>query len=238
MRISNFIPFLSMPEDSRHIPVRLDDWFAVGAARTGFALNFDDLSIITALIVIGLGVFTYLYAIFYMKRRDDSVPPHFFAYLNLFIFFALVLMLGDNMPFAFLGWAGVGLCSYMLLGFRYEDMENIGARRRALIVNIVSDMCSIFAACIIAIQVGVLNFVEIEESAQVISSPDAEIAIILLVVGVIIKSVVLPLCVWLPRTMRAYRPPLIMVHSAAMVTAGVYLLVRMSFLYAQWKFYW
>ena len=220
--------------------VNLADWFAVGAVRTNFALNFDYLSTIMALFIVGIDVLVYLYVIFYIKR--NNVQPHFFAYLNLFIFFALILVLSDNLPFAFIGWTGIGLCSYVLIGFRGEGAHNsdsnISAKQKALVANVVSDACFILATCIIAIQVGVLNFVEIEESAQVIASPDVEIAIILLVVGAVIKSILLPLCVWLPSAMRMYKLPLVLAHAVIMVAVGAYLLVRMNFLYTQWNFYW
>ena len=237
-----FTSLLSMPEDSQSITVKLADWFSVGAVRASFILNFDYLSAIMALFITGAGVLIHLYAIFCMKR--GNIQPSFFVYMNQFIFFALILVLSDNLPFAFIGWTGIGLCSYMLIGFRSEQnneesaKKGIGAGQKALIVNVISDGCLLLVACIVAIQVGVLGFVEIEESVKVLTSPNVEIAIALLAVGAMLKGVLLPLCVWLPSTMRMYRPTLILAHVVTMVASCGYLLVRMDFLYARWNIYW
>ncbi|MDR2338068.1 MAG: NADH-quinone oxidoreductase subunit L [Deltaproteobacteria bacterium] len=209
--------------------VLLGDWFVVGAVRTSFELLFDNLSAVMTLVITGVGCLIHVYSIGYMKA--DAGRPRFFAYLNLFVFFMLLLVLSNNLLLLFVGWEGVGLCSYLLIGFWFKDPNNAKAGQKAFIVNRIGDAAFLLGIFLIVTQVGVLDFASIAESVQVINPRLIEIIALFLLIGAIGKSAQMPLHIWLPDAMAGPTPVSALIHAATMVTAGVYLIARMSFLY-------
>ncbi len=205
-------------------------WFSVGALNAEFSFRFDNLTRVMTLVVTGVGSLIHLYAIGYMS--DDKHRPRFFCYLNLFLFAMLLLVLGDNLLVMFVGWEGVGLCSYLLIGFWFKEMPNAEAGQKAFVVNRIGDAGFILGMFLLVINTGSLNILEIQGSISGITPFTLELAAILLFVGAVGKSAQLPLFVWLPDAMAGPTPVSALIHAATMVTAGVYMITRLSFVYA------
>jgi NADH-quinone oxidoreductase subunit L len=204
-------------------------WFAVGGFQADMALRMDRLAGVTTLIVTGVGSLIHLYAIGYMEH--DDARARFFCYLNLFLFAMLLLVLGDNLLVMFVGWEGVGLCSYLLIGFWYKDMENAKAGQKAFVVNRIGDAGFLLGIFTLYMFAKTVNFEELRMATSHLSPYWIEIAAGLLFIGAIGKSAQFPLYVWLPDAMAGPTPVSALIHAATMVTAGVYMITRMSFLY-------
>lgn len=213
--------------------LKLFEWIHLADYNIDFALRFDYLSALMALIISGVGSLIHLYSIAYM--HSDKSSPRYFAYLNLFIFFMMLLVLGDNLLVLFAGWEGVGLCSYLLIGFWFKNLKYAEAGKKAFIVNRIGDagfLLAIFAlmtlttGCDFAtIESWVLNELDPESSSLLL------IAAVGLFIGVTGKSAQIPLFVWLPDAMAGPTPVSALIHAATMVTAGIYLLARMDYLF-------
>ncbi len=205
-------------------------WMEAGALSVSFAYRVDELSLIMTLIVTGVGALIHLYSVGYM--HGDRGYWKFFAYLNLFIFMMLNLVLADNLPVLFLGWEGVGLCSYLLIGFWYEDLKNSAAANKAFIVNRVGDFAFLMAMFILFSHLGSLDFEAIFEATGSMDSgaPPAWVnwVVLLLFIGATGKSAQIPLFTWLPDAMAGPTPVSALIHAATMVTSGLYLLARLS----------
>ncbi|WP_412062712.1 NADH-quinone oxidoreductase subunit L [Rubrivirga sp. IMCC45206] len=218
-------------------------WMAAGDLRVDFAYRIDELSLLMTLIVTGVGSLIHIYSIGYM--HGDSGYWRFFAYLNLFIFAMLNLVLADNLPVLFLGWEGVGLCSYLLIGFWYTDLKNTAAANKAFIVNRVGDFAFLLAMFLIYQTVtGAPGFVgPFGLDFATILSPDTLAlfgapalfgwsigtwVVLFLFIGATGKSAQIPLFVWLPDAMAGPTPVSALIHAATMVTSGLYLLARLS----------
>ena len=205
-------------------------WMAAGDLSISFAYRVDHLSLIMTLIVTGVGALIHLYSIGYM--HGDRGFWKFFAYLNLFIFMMLNLVLADNLLVLFLGWEGVGLCSYLLIGFWYEDLKNSAAANKAFIVNRVGDFAFLMAMFILFKNLGGLDFGTL--SAFVDGVAGGEVpgwvnwVVLLVFIGATGKSAQIPLFVWLPDAMAGPTPVSALIHAATMVTSGLYLLARLS----------
>jgi NADH-quinone oxidoreductase subunit L len=207
-------------------------WVALPDFTLELALLLDALSSVMVLLVTGVGFLIHLYSIGYM--HDDISYSRYFAYLNLFIFCMLILVLGDSLPLAFVGWEGVGLCSYLLIGFWFDDQAKASAGKKAFIVNRIGDfgfllgMFTLFAVC------GALSFdgIRMAVGSGMISPLMATVACLLLFWGATGKSAQIPLYVWLPDAMAGPTPVSALIHAATMVTAGIYMIARLSFLYA------
>ena len=216
---------LSRPEEERLVVQHLFDWVSVGAFQVGLDLRLDGLSATMILVVTGIGSLIHLYSIGYM--RDDPRKGRFFAYLNLFVFFMLMLVLGANYLVLYLGWEGVGACSYLLIGFWYEKVANAEAAKKAFITTRIGDSLMLIGLAAIAFLFGTLNFGEVFGSAaEVLTEGWATAIALLLLAGAIGKSAQLPLHVWLPDAMAGPTPVSALIHAATMVTAGVYLVIR------------
>ena len=215
-------------------------WISAGDLSVPFGLRVDPLSGVMILVVTGVGSLIHLYSISYM--HDDEGFSRFFAYLNLFMFAMLLLVLGDSILLMFVGWEGVGLCSYLLIGFWYKDLKNADAGKKAFITNRVGDfgfLLGIF--CLWALYKDV-NFAQMAGKAiphtvllaghEVSGDSLAFWAGIFLFIGATGKSAQIPLYVWLPDAMAGPTPVSALIHAATMVTAGVYMMARMNFLYA------
>jgi len=201
-------------------------WMSVGSFDLSFAYRVDQLSLIMTLIITGVGTLIHVYSVGYM--HDDPGFWRFFAYLNLFIFAMLNLVLGDNLVVMFLGWEGVGVCSYLLIGFWYTDLKNSAAANKAFIVNRIGDFAFLMAMFILFKEVGALDFATIFENAANLSPATVNWIVLLLFIGATGKSAQIPLFVWLPDAMAGPTPVSALIHAATMVTSGLYLLARMS----------
>ena len=207
-------------------------WMSVGDLTPSFALHLDGLSVTMLGIVTGVGSLIHLFASWYM--RGDPGYSRFFAYTNLFIFSMLLLVLGDNLLFLYFGWEGVGLCSYLLIGFYFSNPNNGNAALKAFIVTRVGDVFMAFGLFILFVQLGTLNIQELLVLApQKFQEGDLWItlATLALLGGAVGKSAQLPLQTWLADAMAGPTPVSAMIHAATMVTAGVYLIARCNGLF-------
>ncbi len=201
-------------------------WMGAGDFSVSIAYRVDQLSLIMTLVVTGVGALIHLYSIGYMA--EDRSFWKFFAYLNLFIFMMLNLVLADNLLLMFLGWEGVGLCSYLLIGFWYEEQKNSAAASKAFIVNRIGDFAFLIAMFILVKELGSLNFGTVLSGAEMMSDVMIASVVFLLFLGATGKSAQIPLFVWLPDAMAGPTPVSALIHAATMVTSGLYLLARLS----------
>lgn len=232
-----FLHMLGLDEAHRERIVRLFTWISTftgtaTALDVSVAYQFDQLSILMTLVVTGVGFLIHVYSIGYM--HGDKAFWRFFSYLNLFIFAMLNLVLADNFVLMFLGWEGVGLCSYLLIGFWYEKKFTGDAAKKAFVVNRIGDFGFLLGVFLIFQTFGSLNFDTVFGAASVLSPGSSTLTwiTILLFVGAIGKSAQIPLYVWLPDAMAGPTPVSALIHAATMVTAGVYMVARCSILYA------
>jgi NADH-quinone oxidoreductase subunit L len=208
-------------------------WAVVGDFRFEIAFYFDRLSALMTLIVTGVGSLIHVYSTGYMK--DDASYARYFAYLNLFLFFMLLLVLGRSLLVCFVGWEGVGLASYLLIGFWFEDPAKAAAGKKAFITNRIGDAGFLLGMFLIYHAIGTLNFDEVNAAftGPVAPAVSASLIGILLFIGATGKSAQIPLHVWLPDAMAGPTPVSALIHAATMVTAGVYLVARLNGLYLQ-----
>ena len=207
-------------------------WMPVGDLQINAAFQLDQLSMVMILVITGVGALIHVFSVGYM--RDDPGYPRFFSYLNLFVFFMLVLVLGANYPVLFVGWEGVGLCSYLLIGFWFNDKANADAGKKAFIVNRIGDFGLLVAMFMLFANIGVLDFVGVSAKALDLGAGSALVTTICLFMflGCTGKSAQIPLYIWLPDAMAGPTPVSALIHAATMVTAGVYLIARSSFLFS------
>jgi len=219
-------------EISEPIVQRYWSWIPVGDLQIDAALQLDQLSILMTLIITGVGTLIHLFSVGYMSH--DPGYPRYMAYLNLFVFFMLVLVLGASYPLMFVGWEGVGLCSYLLIGFWFTEKANADAGKKAFIVNRIGDFGFLIAMMLMFVHLDSLNFGEVFQAAFQLEYAGAVATAIclFLFLGAAGKSAQLPLYVWLPDAMAGPTPVSALIHAATMVTAGVYLVVRSSTLFA------
>ncbi|GIV10872.1 MAG: NADH dehydrogenase subunit L [Fimbriimonadales bacterium] len=225
-----FQGLLQQPEDQRATTFVLTDWIKIANLSIPIEFILDPLSILMTLIVTGVGGLIHLYATGYMA--DDEDYPRFFTYFNLFIFFMLTLVLAGNFLVMFVGWEGVGLCSYLLIGFFYRNSEwkaNTDAANKAFIVNRIGDAGYLLAMFLVVALFGTLSFGQVNALALSVlrdAGWAATAIALLLFLAAAGKSAQLPLYFWLPDAMAGPTPVSALIHAATMVTAGVYLLVR------------
>ena len=237
-----FIPFLlgvftllelsSLEPESRKILITYYNWISAGSFSVNYSYLIDPLSISLVLVVTGIGSLIHLYSIGYM--HGDPGFGKFFSFLNLFIFAMLNLILADNFLLVFLGWEGVGLCSYFLIGFWYEKKFTGDAAKKAFIVNRIGDFGFMLAMFYIFTNFNTLEISKFLEGLSSFQVGDTLLLVIalLLFLGATGKSAQIPLFVWLPDAMAGPTPVSALIHAATMVTAGVYLVARTSLLYA------
>ncbi len=206
-------------------------WMTAGTFKIDIAFTADALSSVMLLVVTGVGTLIHIYSIEYMKR--DFGFSRYFAYLNLFMFSMLVLVLADNLLVMFVGWEGVGLCSYLLIGFWFHDMKNADAGRKAFIVNRIGDFGFLLGMLFLLGIFGTLSFSALESRAPGVSQALLSVPALLLFLGACGKSAQIPLHVWLPDAMAGPTPVSALIHAATMVTAGVYMIGRLWVVYAR-----
>jgi len=227
-----FLDLRAHPPDAPLV-LTLWRWIPSGAIDVRFAFQIDQLSTVMLLVVTGVGSLIHLFSIGYM--RADPGYARYFSYLNLFIVFMLVLVLGSNLPVMFVGWEGVGLCSYLLIGFWFEDSANADAGKKAFLVNRIGDFGVLIAMFLIWWNLRALDFVTIAERAptRLVAGGGLVTAITLfLFLGCTGKSAQIPLYTWLPDAMAGPTPVSALIHAATMVTAGVYLVARTNLLFS------
>ena len=208
-------------------------WIPVGDLRVDAALQVDQLSVVMLLVVTGVSSLIHVFSIGYM--HDDPGYARYFAYLNLFVAFMLVLVLGASFPVMFIGWEGVGLCSYLLIGFWFEEKEKADAGFKAFLVNRIGDFGFLVAMFLIFAHLGTLDFREVfarAPQALVPGGGTVTAIALFLFMGCVGKSAQIPLYVWLPDAMAGPTPVSALIHAATMVTAGVYLVARSNVLFA------
>ncbi len=207
-------------------------WMAVGGFSPGFTFYLDGLSTVMMLVITGVGFLIHVYATGYMA--DDPSYSRFFSYMNLFVAAMLMLVLGDNLVVLYLGWEGVGLCSYLLIGFWYTNPANGYAARKAFVVTRVGDTSMAIGLFLLFAHFGTLNIQDLMHAAEsewAIGDQLPAIAALLLLGGAVGKSAQLPLQTWLPDAMAGPTPISALIHAATMVTAGVYLIARTHILF-------
>src|SRR5262249_30694776 len=240
-----FVELARLAPDHRYLLADLFPWIHVGSLRVDFAFACDPLSAIALLVVTGIGGRVHVYATGYMHEDDGFW--RFFAYLNLFTFAMLTLVMGDNLLLLFLGWEGVGFCSWGLIGFWHKELANTTAGNKAFIVNRIGDfgfVLGIFLLFWTMTDHGhpTLTFRELREHAHLLENatfwgvPAVTLITLFLFVGATGKSAQIPLYVWLPDAMAGPTPVSALIHAATMVTAGVYMFGRLSFLFAMAPF--
>lgn len=207
-------------------------WMPAGDLHVDMAFQLDQLSMLMVLIITGVGTLIHIFSVGYMS--DDPGYARYFAYLNLFVFFMLVLVLGANYPVLFVGWEGVGLASYLLIGFWFSEKANADAGKKAFIVNRIGDFGLLVAMFLIFANLGTLDFTGVAAAAGSLAfgAPLVTAICLFMFLGCAGKSAQLPLYVWLPDAMAGPTPVSALIHAATMVTAGVYLIARSSFLFS------
>ena len=211
---------------------RYFSWMPVGDLSIDAAFRLDQLSMVMVMVVTGVGMLIHLFSVGYMQ--EDPGYPRFFAYLNLFVFFMLVLVLGANYPLLFIGWEGVGVCSYLLIGFWFSEKANADAGKKAFIVNRIGDFGFLIAMFLLFANYGTLDIAALQAQAGqfVFGGPLITTIALFFFLGCTGKSAQIPLYVWLPDAMAGPTPVSALIHAATMVTAGVYLIARSSFIFA------
>jgi len=229
--VAAFFELLRLPEHERLIDRAFFTWLAAGELSIPFGLLLDPLSAVMILIVTGVSFLIHVYSIGYMHK--DAGFARYFSYLNLFVFFMLLLVLGSSYPLMFIGWEGVGLCSYLLIGFWFTDDAKATAGKKAFIVNRIGDFGFLIGVFLIFTTFGTLSFTGVADMARGwVGSGSVMFWITLcLFIGATGKSAQIPLYVWLPDAMAGPTPVSALIHAATMVTAGVYMVARNSFLF-------
>ncbi|HWR81700.1 MAG TPA: NADH-quinone oxidoreductase subunit L [Candidatus Deferrimicrobium sp.] len=227
-----FFDLRALPPAARIIEQVLFSWIPAGSLHVDIGYLLDPLSAVMILVVSGVGFLIHVYSVGYM--RHDASYGRYFAYLNLFTFAMLTLVLADSFVLMFVGWEGVGLCSYLLIGFWFERKSASDAGKKAFIVNRIGDFGFLIGMFIIFWEVGSLHFGTVMHAAPSVFAAGGALittACILLFVGAVGKSAQIPLFVWLPDAMEGPTPVSALIHAATMVTAGVYMIARASALF-------
>jgi len=227
---------VALPHDSRAIADQVFTWISSGDFTAPFTLRLDPLSAVMILVVTGIGTLIHIYSTSYMQEETDPEYARYFSYLNLFAAFMLVLVLGSNFLAMFVGWEGVGLCSYLLIGFWYQKKSASDAGKKAFIVNRIGDFGFILGVLLAFVRFGTIDFQEIARALSAVG-PDVTFGTVsmitlLLFVGATGKSAQIPLYVWLPDAMEGPTPVSALIHAATMVTAGVYMIGRNAVLFS------
>ena len=236
LTIEVFWAMRAMAPDSRLITDTLAPWIGVGNLRIDIGFAMDQLGAVMALVVSGISFLIHIYSLGYMAH--DPGYNRFFAYMNLFVFSMLTLVLGENLVMLFVGWEGVGLCSYLLISFWFNDEANAAAGKKAFLVNRVGDFGFLLGMLVIGSVLlphvgpdeGLFSFRTMAAHSGLLA-PAATLIALLLFFGATGKSAQIPLYIWLPDAMAGPTPVSALIHAATMVTAGVYMVARMNFLY-------
>ncbi len=234
--VMQVVALAALPEGNREIAQTLFTWIKSGDFSLDLTFRLDPLSAVMILVITGIGSLIHIYSTAYMHEETDADFARFFSYLNLFVFFMLLLVLGSNFLVMFVGWEGVGLCSYLLIGFYYVKKSAGDASKKAFIVNRIGDYAFVLGALLAFKTFGSLDFQIIAAKATAMPPETAafgtlSIITLLLFVGATGKSAQIPLYTWLPDAMEGPTPVSALIHAATMVTAGVYMIGRNAVLF-------
>ena len=233
--IVEVVRLVGLEPERRALVEPIYTWIASGDFTAGFTLYLDPLSAVMILVVTGIGSLIHIYSTSYMHEETDSEYARYFSYLNLFASFMLVLVLGANFLVMFVGWEGVGLCSYLLIGFWFQKQSASDAGKKAFIVNRVGDFGFVLGILLLFVRFGTIDFQEVARAASGLSAETSfgtiSLITMLLFVGATGKSAQIPLYVWLPDAMEGPTPVSALIHAATMVTAGVYMIGRNAVLF-------
>jgi NADH-quinone oxidoreductase subunit L len=221
-----YLEVLSRPAESQVIHKTLFTWIPAGDFSVDIGFLADPLSLTMCLFITGIGTLIHLYSIGYMKGDHDY--PKFFTYLSLFVASMLVLVLADNLLLTFLGWEGVGACSYLLISFWFSDKANASAGKKAFVTNRIGDFGFMVGTFLLWLTIGTINYADIPERLGGMSELVATAIVLLFFLGATGKSAQLPLFVWLPDAMAGPTPVSALIHAATMVTSGIFLLTRLE----------
>jgi NADH-quinone oxidoreductase subunit L len=217
--------------ESDAVIIKLFDFINAGDLKFPFAFQVDRLSALFLLIITGVGFLIHLYSTAYMHEESNAHFARYFAYLNLFVFNMLLLVLGANYLIMFIGWEGVGLCSYLLIGYWFKNVDYGAAARKAFVMNRIGDLGFLLGLFFILQQFGTLDYAAIMPAASGVSVAILTTITLLLFVGATGKSAQIPLYTWLPDAMAGPTPVSALIHAATMVTAGIYMIARSNILY-------
>src|SRR5690554_6505189 len=230
--VISVILFNKVSQSGEGITVHFFDWIQVYNFNIGFSFLLDQLSLLWLLFVTGIGTLIHLYSISYM--HEDENLHKFFSYLNLFVFFMITLVAGSNLLIMFIGWEGVGLCSYLLIGFWYKNQNYSDAAKKAFIRNRIGDLGFLAGIFIIGYLFNSLDYLTIKQvlaSGGFVDLGWLAFATLCLFIGATGKSAQLPLYTWLPDAMAGPTPVSALIHAATMVTAGIFMVTRLNFLF-------
>ena len=227
-----FVELIKAPKENSSFTYDVLDWIKAGNFSVSISFLLDPLSSIFLLIITGVGFLIHVYSTGYM--HDDEAHNKFFSYLNLFVFFMLLLVLGSNYLIMFVGWEGVGLCSYLLIGFWFKNTNYNNAAKKAFIMNRIGDLGFLMGIILIFTTFGSIDYATVFAQAKNFISDHHTLTIItaLLFIGAIGKSAQIPLYTWLPDAMAGPTPVSALIHAATMVTAGIYMIARSNILFA------
>ena len=218
--------------DYSAIPIKYFDFINVGTLQIPFAFQIDQLSTLFLLIITGVGFLIHVYSTAYMHEERGDHYARYFAYLNLFVFSMLLLVMGANFVIMFIGWEGVGLCSYLLIGYWFKNIDYTKAAKKAFVMNRIGDLGFLLAIFWIIAKLDTTSFNEIFTNVGKLTTTDITGITLLLFVGATGKSAQIPLYTWLPDAMAGPTPVSALIHAATMVTAGIYMIARSNALYA------
>lgn len=225
--------FIQVKDGNTHVATYFD-FIAAGKLKIPFAFQVDALSSLFLLIITGVGFLIHVYSTAYMHDEATEHFGRYFAYLNLFVFSMLLLVMGANYVILFIGWEGVGLCSYLLIGYWFKNNEYNKAAKKAFVMNRIGDLAFLLAIFWLISKTGTTNFIDIfsAEGLKKLSAGDISGITILLFIGATGKSAQIPLYTWLPDAMAGPTPVSALIHAATMVTAGIYMIARSNALYS------
>lgn len=225
--------FVQILTTGEAIRIELFQWIALGEFSTQLSFTLDQLSLLWLLFVTGIGALIHIYSIGYMK--DDENIDRYFAYLNLFIFFMCILVTGSNLLVMFIGWEGVGLCSYLLIGFWGKNQQYNNAAKKAFIMNRIGDLGFLIGIFTLAYLFKTTDFETLKSAALTTTNPEVSsllgVATFSLFIGAAGKSAQIPLYTWLPDAMAGPTPVSALIHAATMVTAGIFMVTRLNFIF-------
>ena len=224
--------FNQLTQTEKAIQITLFDWIQISNLHINLGFLLDQLSLLWLLFVTGIGSLIHLYSISYM--HDDENMHKFFAYLNLFVFFMITLVIGSNLLVLFIGWEGVGLCSYLLIGFWYKNQDYNDAAKKAFIMNRIGDLGLLIGMFIIGSMFSTLDYATLKTAiagATNLNLPLLSLAALCLFIGACGKSAQIPLYTWLPDAMAGPTPVSALIHAATMVTAGIFMVTRLNFVF-------
>ncbi|HUQ96177.1 MAG TPA: proton-conducting transporter membrane subunit, partial [Chitinophagaceae bacterium] len=207
------------------------DFIHVGNLKIPFAFQVDSLSVLFLLIITGVGFLIHVYSTAYMHEERHDHFARYFSYLNLFVFSMLLLVLGANYVIMFIGWEGVGLCSYLLIGYWFKNIDYTKAAKKAFVMNRIGDLGFLLAVFWIIARLDTVNYTDVFANVSKLSTSDITGITLLLFLGATGKSAQIPLYTWLPDAMAGPTPVSALIHAATMVTAGIYMIARSNALY-------